>query len=70
VSLLIYTSVTVSTIVEGEKYVAPSQYRTTAVIATAACLIGAVLFLFYNEKKIMNDIESLKAGTAAEKKDS
>lgn len=68
-SLLIYTSVTVSTIVDGEKYVAPSQYRTTAVIATVACLIGAVLFLFYNEKKIMSDIETLKAEKPSEKKD-
>ena len=61
-SMVIYTSVTVSKIAEnGESFVAASQYRTTAVIATVACLIGAILFLFYSEKKILGRIEELKA---------
>ncbi len=61
-SMLVYTSVTVSKILEnGEKYVAPMQYRTTAIIATAACLAGAILFFLYNEKGVLSKIESLKA---------
>lgn len=61
-SMVIYTSVTVSKIAEnGESFVTASQYRTTAVIATVACLIGAILFLFYSEKKILGRIEELKA---------
>ncbi|MBQ3879329.1 MAG: MFS transporter, partial [Oscillospiraceae bacterium] len=61
-SMVIYTSVTVSKIAEnGESFVAASQYRTAAVIATVACLIGAILFLFYSEKKILGRIEELKA---------
>ena len=64
-SLLVYTSVTVSTVVDGEKYVAPSQYRTTAIIATVACLAGAVLFIFYNEKKVMGGIERLRSEKAS-----
>ena len=59
-SMLVYTSVTVSRVVDGEKVVDASQYRATAVIATVACLIGAVLFFFYNEKKVMGKIEALK----------
>ena len=60
-SLLIYTSVTVSKIAaNGEKYVTAGQYRTTAVIATVACLGGAFLFFLYNEKGILSKIEELK----------
>ena len=68
-SMLVYTSVTVSRLLEnGEKYVDPSQYRTTAVIATAACLAGAVLFFFYNEKGVLSRIEKLKAEKTGEGK--
>ncbi|MBQ3791550.1 MAG: MFS transporter [Clostridia bacterium] len=38
------------------------SFRITAIIATVACLIGAVLFFFYNEKKLMGEINELKAG--------
>jgi len=61
-SMLVYTSITVSTLNElGEAYVSPDQYRATAAVATAACLIGAILFLFYGEKKIMSRISELNA---------
>jgi len=59
-SMLIYTSVTVKHIVNGEAIVEASQYRTVAVIATVTCLIGACLFLLYNEKMIMGRISELK----------
>ena len=59
-SMLIYTSVTVKHLVNGEKIVEESQYRTVAIIATVTCLIGAVLFFFYNENGILNKIKSLK----------
>ncbi len=60
-SMLVYTSVTVSRITEsGEKFVAPSQYRAAAAIATAACFAGALLFFLYNEKRILGRINELK----------
>ena len=59
-SMLIYTSVTVKHIVNGEAIVEASQYRTVAVIATVTCLIGACLFLFYNEKMILSRIRELR----------
>lgn len=61
-SMLIYTSVTVAAINDlGESVVSDSQYRTVAYIATATCLIGAVLFFFYNEKGILGKINALRA---------
>ena len=65
-SMLVYTSVTVATVVDGKDYVAPSQYRTVAVIATVTCLIGACLFLLYNEKMILGRIGEFKAEKAAQ----
>ena len=59
-SMLIYTSITVARKVDGVDYVAPGQYRTVAFVATATCLIGACLFLLYNEKMILSRIEELK----------
>ncbi len=64
-SMLIYTSVTVKHVVGGEAIVEASQYRTVAVIATVTCVIGACLFLLYNEKMILGRIEELKAGKRA-----
>ncbi len=62
ISMVVYTSVTVSKIgADGQAYVTASQYRTTAGVAFAACLAGAILFLFYDEKMIMRRIEQLKA---------
>lgn len=40
---------------------APGQYRRVAVVATVTCLIGACLFLLYNEKMVLTKIEQLKA---------
>lgn len=37
------------------------SFRVTAIIATVACLIGAFLFFFYKEDKILNEIDGLKA---------
>ena len=60
-SMLAYTSVTVARINDrGEAYVTPGQYRTTAAIAFAACLIGAVLFMFYGERDILSRISELR----------
>ena len=64
-SMLIYTSVTVKIVVEGKETVLPSQYRTVAFIAMVTCLIGAVLFFFYNENGIMSKIKSLRAAKTA-----
>ena len=61
-SMVIYTSVTVKHVVNGEAIVEAGQYRTVAVIATVTCMIGACLFLLYNEKMILSRIEELKAG--------
>jgi len=64
-SMLVYTSITVSRLNEkGEAYVTAGQYRTTAVVATVACLIGACLFLLYGEKKVLGRIEELKKPAA------
>ncbi len=51
ISMLVFTSV-VSMFTIGD-VVNPMGYRTTAIIATVFCLIGAILFFFYNEKLIM-----------------
>ena len=65
-SMVVYTSVTVATILTGDdgvetKIVNASQYRTTAWIAFGACLAGALLFFFYREKKVLTRIEELRA---------
>ena len=61
ISMVAYTSVTVSKIAsDGTAYVTAGQYRTAAAIAFGACLIGAILFLFYGEKKILTRIDELK----------
>ena len=36
------------------------SYRTAAVVATITCLIGAILFFAYNEKKLLGRIKELK----------
>ena len=66
-SMVVYTSVTAATILEsGEKYVAPAQYRTVTWVAVVTCLIGAILFLFYDEKGVLGRIEELKGKTLEE----
>ncbi len=53
-AMVVFTSVTVSETVQS--------YRNTAIIATVTCVIGACLFLLYNERMILGKIESMKAG--------
>lgn len=55
-AMVVFTSVTVSE--------TAASYRETAVIATVTCLIGACLFLLYNEKMILGKIEELKKAKA------
>jgi len=57
IAMVVFTSMTVAG--------TPASYRATAVVATVTCLIGACLFLLYNEKMILSRIEELKAGKKA-----
>ena len=78
-SMLIYTSITAAAVAivqahtDGAGVEQLSQelqlqiqgpYRTAAAVATVACLIGAVLFLFYNEREILSKIGALRGGEA------
>lgn len=54
------TAITVKRALSGVEAVLPSQYRATAIIATVTCLIGASLFLLYNEKMILSRITALR----------
>ncbi len=56
-AMVVFTSMTVSA--------AKGSYRATAVVAFVTCVIGACLFLLYNEKMILSRIEALKAGKKA-----
>ena len=58
IAMVVFTSITA--LRPGMTEVLPAQYRTTAVVATVTCLIGASLFLLYNEKMILSRIEELK----------
>ena len=51
-AMVVFTSMTVA----GTK----GSYRATAVVATVTCLIGALLFLLYNEKMILGRIRELR----------
>ncbi len=53
-AMVVFTSMTVS----GTK----GSYRATAVTAFITCVIGACLFLLYNEKMILAKIMALKGG--------
>ena len=53
-AMVVFTSMTVS----GTK----GSYRSTAVVAFVTCVIGACLFLLYNEKMILSKIRALKDG--------
>ncbi|MBO4288621.1 MAG: MFS transporter [Lachnospiraceae bacterium] len=76
-SMLVYTSITAAAvaIVKAHQEATGSDaitaeiyqqiqgpYRTAAIVATCACLLGACLFLLYNEKDIMGKIRTLKGG--------
>ncbi len=58
VSMLVFTSVVAAfTTGSGQtSTVEPFGYRLTAIIATVFCVIGAVLFFFYDEKGVMKKI--------------
>ena len=75
-SMLIYTSITAAAVAIVQEHTdgagverltdelqlqIQGPYRTAAIVATAACLIGAVLFLFYNEREILSKIGALRA---------
>ena len=60
IAMVVFTSMTVAQVVNGESVVLPGQYRATAVVATVTCLIGALLFLMYNEKMILGRIRELR----------
>ena len=51
-AMVVFTSMTVAE--------TAASYRSTAVVATVTCLIGAGLFFLYNEKMILGRIEELK----------
>ena len=51
-AMVVFTSMTVAE--------TAASYRSTAVVATVTCLVGAVLFFLYNEKMILGRIEELK----------
>ena len=53
-AMAVFTSMTVSA--------TAASYRSTAIVATATCLIGACLFLLYNEKMILGRISELRSG--------
>ena len=53
IAMVVFTSLTVS----GTK----ASYRLSAAVAFVTCLVGALLFLLYNEKMILGRIEELKA---------
>lgn len=63
ISMLVFTSVVAAytTTVDGVSTVDSFGYRLTAIIAAVCCIIGAVLFFFYNEKKIMGKISENSA---------
>ena len=56
IAMVVFTSITVSE--------TKASYRTTAVVAFVTCVIGACLFLLYNEKMILAKIEELKGRKA------
>ena len=51
-AMVVFTSMTVAE--------TAASYRSTAVVATLTCLVGAGLFFLYNEKMILGRIEELK----------
>ncbi|MBO4693015.1 MAG: MFS transporter [Clostridia bacterium] len=59
ISMVVYTSIT-ATALTTFKNNTQVPYRMAAAVATAFCLLGAILFLLYNEKNIMEKIKSYK----------
>ena len=58
-SMVVYTSIT-ATALTTFKSNTQIPYRIAAGTATVFCLLGAILFLFYNERDIMGKIKSHK----------
>jgi GPH family glycoside/pentoside/hexuronide:cation symporter len=63
ISMLVFTSVVAA--YKTGSTTNPLGYRVTAIIATVCCIIGAVLFFFYDEKMIMGKLAE-KNGKQAE----
>lgn len=59
ISMVVYTSITATALTTFKNKI-EVPYRIAAGTATAFCLLGAILFLLYNEKSIMGKIKSLK----------
>lgn len=59
ISMVVYTSIT-ATVNTTFKSNVQVPYRIAAGVATAFCLLGAILFLLYNEKLIMTKIKDHK----------
>ena len=59
ISMVVYTSITATALTTFKDSI-QTPYRIAAGTATAFCLLGALLFLLYNEKSIMAKIKSLK----------
>ena len=59
ISMVVYTSIT-ATVNTTFKDNVQVPYRIAAGVATAFCLLGAILFLLYNEKLIMSKIKDRK----------
>ena len=51
-AMVVFTSITVSG--------TPASYRATAAVAFVTCVTGALLFLLYDERMILTNIEELK----------
>lgn len=58
-SMVVYTSITATALTTFKDKI-EIPYRIAAGTATAFCLLGAILFLLYNEKSIMSKISELK----------
>ena len=59
ISMVVYTSITATALTTFKNNIV-MPYRIAAGTATAFCLIGALLFLLYNEKNIISRIRSLR----------
>lgn len=59
ISMVVYTSITATALTTFKNSV-QTPYRIAAFTATGFCLLGAILFLLYNENSIMAKIANLK----------
>ncbi len=54
-ALVTFTSITVAK--------TQQSYRTTAIVATVTCFVGALIFFLYNEKRLLGRINELKSNS-------